>query len=200
MSTLEASYETVDQRPFFTHYVWADVDIDQPIEKVWEQALNIPSWMGANHEWEPLDGETGKPGMLYRIWPRRHYLVENGVEGECPPPHFHFVGIAKVIRHKLIGVEVWPEKGGSYGGLVESSHKGLDNLVFTDLGGRTNIKGLFIAVEDPKPEQHIDTSEEENIAANVMLHFDNLRKLLDGTPLDQPATESYWKGDRSALA
>jgi hypothetical protein len=196
MSTLAFSYETVDERPFDTHYVWADADFDHPIETVWEQALDIPSWMGANHEWEPVTGETGKPGMLYRLWPRKHYLVESGVEGECPPPHFHFVGIARVIRHKLIGVEVWPEKGGSYGGLVEASHKGLDSLVFTDLGGgRTNVKGLFIAVEDRKPDQHIDTSEEENIAANVMLHFDNLRKVIDGIPLDTPKTDTYRTDD-----
>jgi hypothetical protein len=192
MSTLAFSYETVDERPFDTHYVWADADFDHPIETVWEQALDIPSWMGANHEWEPITGEPGKAGMLYRLWPRKHYLVESGVEGECPPPHYHFVGIAKVIRHKLLGVEVWPEKGGSYGGLVEAAHKGLDSLVFTDLGnGRTNVKGLFIAVEERKPDQHIDTSEEENIAANVMLHFDNLRKVIEGTPLDTPKTDTY---------
>jgi hypothetical protein len=192
LSTLESSYQSVDQRPFDTHYVWADADYDHPIEKVWEHAVDIPSWMGANHEWEPLAGETGKAGMLYRLWPRRHYLVESGVEGECPPPHYHFVGIAKVIRHKLLGIEVWPEEGGSYGGLVIPSHKGLDSLVFTDLGGgRTNLKGLFIAVEDRKPDQQIDTSEEENIAANVMLHFDNLRKVIEGTPLDPPKSETY---------
>jgi hypothetical protein len=97
-----------------------------------------------------------------------------------------------VIRHKLIGVEVWPEKGGSYGAALDPSHKGLDSLIFTDLGdGRTNLKGLFISVEDPKPDQHIDTSDDENIAANVMLHFDNLRKLIEGVPLDPPKTKSY---------
>jgi hypothetical protein len=195
MSRLAVSFETVDQRPFGTHYVWADADIDHPVEKVWEYAVDLPSWMGANHEWEPVAGETGKPGMLWRIWPRRHYVVESGLEEECPPPRFHWVGIAKVIRHKLIGVEVWSEKGGSYGAALDPSHNGLDSLVLTDLGGRTNIKGLFIAVEDPKPDQHIDTSEEENIAANVMLHFDNLRKLIDGTPLDPPKTESFRRED-----
>jgi hypothetical protein len=196
MSTLAPTYTSVDARPFSTHYVWAEADIEHPVEKVWDFAVDLPLWMGANHEWEPLAGELGKAGMLWRIWPRRHYVAESGLDpDDLAPPRYHYVGIAKVIRHKLIGVEVWTERGGSYGGALHESHTGLDSLLLTDLGGRTNVRGLFIAVEDPKPEQHVDTSEEEQLAANVMLHFENLRKLIDGIPLDPPATESYREED-----
>jgi hypothetical protein len=196
MSTLAPTYTSVDERPFHTHYVWAEAVLDHPIEKVWEYALDLPLWMGANHEWEPLAGETGKAGMLWRIWPRRHYVAEKGMDPDnLAPPRYHFVGIGKVIRHKLIGVEVWPERGGSYGAAIDPSHRGLDSVLFTDLGERTNVRALFIAVEDPKPDQRVDTSEEEQVAANVMLHFENLQKVLGGVPLDSPATESYREAD-----
>jgi hypothetical protein len=192
MSTLAPTYTSVDARPFSTHYVWAEAFLEHPIEKVWEYAVDLPLWMGANHEWEPLAGETGKAGMLWRIWPRRHYAAENGMDPDnVPPPRYHFVGITKVIRHKLLGIEVWTEKGGSYGTAIDPSHRGLDSVLFTDLGNRTNARALFIGVEKPKPEQTLDTSDEEQVAANVMLHFQNLEKLLDGIPLDPPATESY---------
>jgi hypothetical protein len=189
MSTLAPSYTSVEGRPFNTHYVWAEAVLDHPVEKVWEVAVDLAAWMPANHEWEVISGEVGKVGVLYRIWPRKHYVGGD----ECPPPHYHWVGIAKLIRHKLIGVEVWPEKGGSYGDkFVPASYRGLDNVLLTDLGdGRTNVRGLFIATMDQQADQELDTNEEEELKENVMLHFENLGKVLDGVPLDPPATESF---------
>jgi hypothetical protein len=196
MSKLALSYTSVSERPFNTQYVWADSDIEHPVEKVWEYAVDLPAWMPANHEWEPIGGEPGKPGMLWRLWPRKHYVGGD----DCPPPHYHFVGLARLIRHKLVGAEVWTEKGGSYGDkFVPPSYRGLDSLLLTDLGGgRTNIKGLFIAVTAAEADQQLDTSEEEITADNVMLHFDNLRKLIDGVPLDPPETQSFMAQDGGA--
>jgi len=189
MSTLAPTYTAVTERPFNTRYTWAEAVIDHPAENVWPYAVDLPLWMPANHEWEPIAGETGKVGMLYRLWPRKHYVGGD----ECPPPHYHWVGIAKLIKHKLIGVEVWTEKGGSYGDrFVPPSYRGLDNILLTDLGdGRTNVRGLFIATMDPEPGQELDTNDEAVTADNVMLHFDNLRKVIDGIPLDPPETESF---------
>jgi hypothetical protein len=197
VSKLELNYTSVDQRPFNTDYVWAEAVIGHPIETVWRHALDFPAWMFANHEWEPIAGETGKPGMLWRLWPRRHYVGD-----DCPAPHYHFVGIAKIIRHKLIAAEVWPEKGGSYGDrFVPPSYRGLDNILLTDLGGgRTDIRALFIATMDAQPGQQIDTSEEDEPAQNVMLHFENLQKVIAGTPLDAPATESFRDTDTASLS
>jgi hypothetical protein len=48
---------------------------------------------------------------------------------------------------------------------------------------------------DPQPDQQLDTNEEEELKENVMLHFENLRKVLDGVPLDPPATESFREED-----
>jgi hypothetical protein len=185
--TLSPTYTGVEQRPFGTSYVWAETVLDHPVETVWPVALDLPLWMNANHEWEQIAGEQGKPGVLYRLWPRHHYVGD-----DCPPPHYHWVGIAKVIRPKIIGVEVWAEKGGSYGDrFVPPSYKGLDNLILTDLGGRTHMCGLFIAVTDPQADQQVDATEDQAPAANVQTHFDNLKRALEGTPIDPPATESF---------
>jgi hypothetical protein len=187
-------YTEFDQKPFTADYTYTEQIVDHPVAEVWEHALDIPAWMSANHEWEPIAGEPGKVGYFWRISPREHYVP---ADDPLPEPRYHVIGISKVIPHKLIVVELWPEKGGSYGNrFMPEDDAGFGALIFTDLGDKTCITALNIHTAHREPDQpHPDTSiSDEEKAGPFAGHFDNLRKLVDGVPLDPPASPSFLSG------
>jgi hypothetical protein len=186
-------YTTLDQKPFTADYTYTEQIIDHPVAKVWEHALDIAAWMSANHEWEPIDGEPGTVGYFWKISPREHYVPG---DEPLPEPRYHMIGITKIIEHKLIEVEVFPEKGGSYGNrFMPEDDRGFGPLFFTDLGDKTCVTALIIHTAHRTPDQpHPDTSVPDDVKAGPFAgHFDNLRKLVDGVPLDPPASESVLK-------
>jgi hypothetical protein len=164
-------YTSLGQKPFLSHYLYVDAIIDHPVSKVWPFAVNLPCWMSAHHRWEPIDGEPGEVGLFWRLWPTTEYVGR-----ETPPPNYHLAGIQRIIPYKFIGLEVFMEKGGSYGGMIPEDHVGFDNLLFADLGAKTQVTALFI--EESKTA--LTGGSEEASVANVANHFENLKKFIDG--------------------
>jgi hypothetical protein len=164
-------YTSLEQKPFLSHYLFVDAVIDHPVQKVWPFALDLPGWMSAHHRWEQIAGEAGEAGVLWRLWPTVEYVGQ-----ETPPPNYHLAGIQRLVPHKFIGLEVFMEKGGSYGGMIPEDHVGLDNLLFADLGDKTLVTALFI--EETKTQ--LVGREDEASVANVANHFENLKKFIDG--------------------
>jgi hypothetical protein len=183
-------YTALDQKPFVSDYTYTEQFIDHPVAEVWPYALDLPAWMSANHEWEPIAGERGEVGYFWRISPRRHYVAS---ELPLAEPHYHVIGLSKVIEHKLIVVELFPEKGGSYGDrFMPADDRGFGPLMLTDLGERTCITALNIHTAAREPDQpHPDASMPDEVKAEGFAgHFDKLRRLVDGLPLEPPETES----------
>lgn len=184
-------YTMLDQKPFTADYTYTEQIVHHPVAKVWEYALDLPAWMSANHEWVPVSGEPGTVGYFWKISPREHY-----VPGDQPlaEPRYHVIGISKVIRNKLIIVEIFPEKGGSYGNrFMPEDDRGFGQLILTDLGEKTCITAVNIHTASRGPDQpHPDTSiSDEEKAGPFAGHFDNLRKLVDGISLQPPASPSF---------
>jgi hypothetical protein len=162
-------YATIDDRPFHSHYLYVETIIDHPIEKVWPHALLIDKWANNNHRYETVVDTGGGVGHLWRLY---YQSVPEGT----PEPHYSFTGITYVIPHKLVGYEVFPEKGGSYGGMIPLDYRGFDTMVVDDLGGRTKVAVLVISTS----ENPIDVGRsDEDRAAAFYAHFDNLRTLVD---------------------
>src|SRR5688572_20156382 len=126
---MAAGYERLDQKPYDSHYLYDEVTLDHPVEMVWSHALKIGSWMSA-HGLEAVAGEPGKVGHFERVFP-------HGLGPEVGLPHHHVYGIAHVIPHKYIALEVLPEKGGSYGN--PRQWMSFDGILLVELGERTKL-------------------------------------------------------------
>src|SRR5688572_18261145 len=101
------SYRSLAQKPFETHYLHFEATIAAPIANVWEQAVHIGRWMN-DHELQTLAGTPGELGHFEKVLPR-------GLDENTPSPRHHYYGIAYLEPLKCITLEVFPEKGGSYG-------------------------------------------------------------------------------------
>jgi hypothetical protein len=170
MQTKPDQYEKLADKPYDSLYFHAETVIDQPIEKVWRHALDIGSWM-SSHKLETLDGKRGEVGHFEKVSP-------HGVGPDVPLPHHHLYGIGAVIPMKFIGLEVLPEKGGSYG---TKDWVSFDGILFTDLGGKTHITFHMVDVHLKKADPVALERRKAEIEAGRKLmdrHFENLWRLV----------------------
>jgi hypothetical protein len=143
-----------------------DTVIEAPVEKVWPQALKIGSWMTA-HRLETVAGEPGKVDHFEQVFPRN-------LAADVPEPHYHFYGIAAAVPHQYIALEVFPERGGSYG--KTRPWLMFDVLQFTDLGGRTRVTFLMIDVQLGK--EAVPEAKHDGVADMIHGYFENLKRLV----------------------
>lgn len=168
---MEECYRRLEQKPYDSFYLYVEATFDCPIEKVWTQALDIPSWMTA-HRLETIDGESGTVGHFVKVHPRN-------LAADTPSPHYHLYGIANLIPLKAIILEVFPEQGGSYGKTRPTIC--FDTILFTDLGGRTHVAVYLIDVQLEKGDEEFRARRQvelEGSRAKLTGYFENLRRLL----------------------
>lgn len=168
------AYRSLADRPYGSLYLYVETVIDHSVEKVWPHALDIGSWMSA-HGLETIDGEARKVGYLERVHPR-------GLGNDVPLPHYHLYGIAHIIPLKLIALEVFPERGGSYG--VTKPWMSFDNILFTDLGGRTQVVFLMVDAHlGAHDEAYVQRRSKEVAGGRDLIdgYFENLRRLVDAS-------------------
>jgi len=171
MTDAQSRYTNLSQRPYESHYLFLDARIDAPVEKVWPHALNIGSWMTA-HRLETIGGESGKIGHLERVYPK-HLASAVG------HPRYHLYGVTNIIPHKYIGLEVFPEKGGSYGDRNE--WMSFDGVLLIDLGGRTQVVFLMVDVQMGSRDQAERERRQQEINEGremITGYFENLRALV----------------------
>lgn len=168
----QGNYTALNQKPYGSLYLYVESTIDCPIDVVWPHALNIGGWMTA-HGLETVAGQHGQVGYFERVLPR-------DLSSQVPQPHHHLYGIAHVIPHRLIALEVFPEKGGSYG--VTRPWMSFDGLLLTDLGGKTKI--VFHMVDVHLGEEDAEYSrrradELEQARPMIERYFENLKRLVE---------------------
>jgi hypothetical protein len=169
---MAGGYEHLDDKPYDSHYLYFETVIDRPVTEIWPHVLNIGSWMSA-HDLETLDGESGKVGHFERVHPR-------DLGSDVPPARYHLYGIAEIVPYKYLALEVMSEKGGSYGNAREWIS--LDGILFTDLGGRTQIVFLAIDVTPGKGDEEFHKRQQAKLRDGRALleqYFANLRKLVE---------------------
>lgn len=169
---MTTEYRSLDDKPYESHYLYAETIIDHPVEKVWPHALNIGGWMSA-HRLETLAGEPGKVGHFERVYP-------HGLSAETRLPHYHLYGVAEIVPHKYIALEVLPENGGSYG--VTREKMSFDGILLTDIGGKTQLVFLMVDVlkgcgtaESRERRRH----ELEGARKLLNGYFENLKQLVE---------------------
>ncbi len=165
-------YGSLEQKPFDSFYLLVETTIDHPVARVWPHALNIGGWMSA-HRLETIAGQPGQVGHFERVYPRA--LAE-----DVPQPHYHLYGIAYLEPMKMIVIEVFHEKGGSYGNT--RAKMSFDTLFLTDLGSRTLLGFHMVDLHMGKGDEEWRASRQHELeAVRGMLHgyFDNLRQLIE---------------------
>ena len=162
------TYASLEDKPYESHYLYVDTIIDHPVERVWKHAVKISTWM-TDYRLVTLAGIAGEVGHFERVYPP-------GLAEGTPPPHYHLYGIAELIPNKCIFIEVFPERGGSYGKTREWLM--FDNILLVDLGGRTKVIFFIIDVHPGRaaqPESHDDAVLRDRLER----YFVNLKKLAD---------------------
>lgn len=171
---MAAQRTSLEHRSYESIYVWRETVIDAPAEKVWPHALNIGGWMTA-HRLESLAGEAGKVGHFERVWPR-------DLDKDTPHPRYHLYGVAAIVPHRYIALEVMPEAGGSYG--ITREWMSFDGIFLNECGGKTRVMFHMIDAHlgkgdkdfHAKRKQEIDTFMDEH----MVKFFENLKRLVSG--------------------
>ncbi len=172
MSEESRCYASLDHKPYDSVYRLFETLIDSPVARVWPHALAIRAWM-SDHRLETVSGEPGRVGHFERVYPR-------DVGAEVPLPHYHVYGLAEIIPHRLIALEVLNENGGSYGETREKF--GFDSILLVDMGEKTKLIFFMIdvytsksPVRDATAQQRHDREERE-LYDRVYRYFDNLKR------------------------
>jgi hypothetical protein len=112
------------------------VIIDRPVRDVWNQFLDIGSWV-TSHKIEEVQGQRGTVGGITRV--SSHLAKDSGY----PPPHYHFCKIVKVVPEEQYVLKTYSERGGSYG----MQMTGFDDSRFTALSERTTRLTFNLMIE-----------------------------------------------------
>jgi hypothetical protein len=168
---MPVGYENLSQKPFESHYLHAETVIDHPVARVWPHALRIGSWMSA-HRLQTIAGELSNVGHFERVFPR-------DLGPDVGLPHHHVYGIAHVIPFKYIALEVFPEKGGSYGD--PRPWMSFDGLLLSEMGDKTKLIFLLVDVHmDKASPQEYEQRQAKVEGARLLLeqYFENLKRLV----------------------
>jgi hypothetical protein len=164
-------FQHLGDKPFTSHHSLFERTFPANVEQVWRQALRIGVWMN-DHDLETLSGDAGQPGHFERVVPRN-------IEHRYPPPRYHYYGVAHLVPQKLIVLEVFPEKGGSYG--IPKEYIGVDSILLTPLDDRNTRVAVLLSMITPGPAQASSPSvedEESTTRAQIERYFDNLDALV----------------------
>lgn len=164
-----ATYRELSEKPYKTHHFLTETVIDRPVEVVWPHIVKIGSWM-TDHKLETIAGEEGTVGHFERVWPRN-------LDDDTAEPLYHLYGIAKIIPERCIVLEVFPEKGGSYGdAFYPPEFVNFDAILLTDLGDKTQVSFFGIEVY----AEH-DDAYDKDIHDQIGRYFENLRELCEAS-------------------
>ncbi|PZF86639.1 hypothetical protein [Jiangella anatolica] len=165
-------YRRLDDKEFDSHYLYVEREIHHPVKAVWPHVLAIGSWMNA-HELRTLDGAPGEVGFFERVLPR-------DLAPDVPPPHYHLYGIAHVVPYKYVALEVFPERGGSYGKARPKID--LDGIHLVDVGASTKLIFCMIDIqlgEGPPGSYEQRESELDGVRGMLEDYFDTLEALVE---------------------
>lgn len=121
-----------DSSVFSGHYE-TDVQIDRPVGLVWNQFLDLSSWV-TSHRIQLLAGGQATLGAITRVSP-------NIDELPLPRPHYHYCKIIVVVPERKYVLKTYSERGGSYGLQLAC----FDDFQFVALDRQTKvIMNLFV--------------------------------------------------------
>src|SRR6266702_1276 len=125
-----------EDRSVYNGHFELEVLIDRPVEEVWPQFIDIPSWV-TSHDIETVYGTPGTVGSITRV------SFKKAKEQGFPLAHHHYCKLIKVVPERQWILKTYPERGGSYG----MQMTGFDDGRLVAIDGKTKaIFNVFIEI------------------------------------------------------
>lgn len=156
----------------FTDYYKVEITIDRPVREVWNQFLDLSSWI-VTHDIVEVSGARGTLNTITRVTPR-------GKDHSAPA--YHYCKIIKVVPERQYLLKGYAEKGGSYGGLYFSS---FDDTLFFPMDGKTKVTFELFSEVRGEPIMTARTKDPGSLSldpskAGITKNFENLKRIVEG--------------------
>jgi uncharacterized protein YndB with AHSA1/START domain len=153
--------------------------INAPVSKVWEQFLDIGSWV-TSHKIEEVGELRREVGAVTRVSPSQKAVDELGSEGAAIPlPHHHYCRIIDLVPEQQYVLKTYAEQGGSYG-LEEFLAFDVSRFYAIDGGTRAtftlfaHMKGEFVTSDPGAMDLCMRTSR-----AGMVGNLENLKRIVE---------------------
>lgn len=156
-----------------------EIVIDAPVANVWQQFLDIGSWV-TSHKIEEVGDVRRTLGAVTRVSPREDVVKNIEADGPAVPlPHHHYCKIIKFVPEQQYVLKTYAEKGGSYG---LEDFIAFDDTRFVAADGKTNMtftlfshfKGTLVADDPDAMIRSMDGSR-----AGMVENLENLKRLVE---------------------
>jgi hypothetical protein len=152
-----------EDRSIYNGHFEIEIVIDRPLQDVWSQFVNIPSWV-ISHDIEQVSGQPGCVGSVMRVY------LRGAKEEGC-----HYSKLIKLVPGRQWLLKTYSEKGDAY------QMTGFDDGRLVAMEGKTKavfnlyieIKGEAVAA-DPSAI-NLDASRE-----TMVKNLSNLKQILEG--------------------
>src|SRR6266702_2180424 len=94
-----------EDRSVYNGHFELEVLIDRPVEEVWPQFIDIPSWV-TSHDIETVYGTPGTVGSITRV------SFKKAKEQGFPLAHHHYCKLIKVVPERQWILKTYPERSG----------------------------------------------------------------------------------------
>ena len=160
-----------------------EIVIDRPVSEVWNQFVNVGSWV-TSHKIEEVGDVRRTLGAITRVSPSDAALENvQGSDGPViPPPHYHYCKVIEFVPEQRYVLKTYAEKGGSYG--MEGFSAFDDSRFYPLDGGRTratftlysHMKGDLIARDPEAFARSMEGSE-----AGMVGNLENLKRIVESS-------------------
>lgn len=153
--------------------------IDAPVSKVWDQFVDIGSWV-TSHRIEEVGDLRRTLGAVTRVSPREEVVDELGVgDSAIPLPHHHYCRIIKFVPERQYVLKTYAERGGSYGfeeflAFDDSRFYAVDGATRATFTLYAHMKGEFVASDPAGMDRSMQTSR-----AGMVSNLENLKRIAE---------------------
>jgi hypothetical protein len=155
-----------------------DVVIDAPPSKVWDQFLDVGSWV-TSHTIEEVGEPRRSLGAITRVSPSEEAMraISEATGEELPPAHHHYCKIIHFVPEQQYVLKTYSEQGGSYG-LELTAY---DDTRFTTVdGGKTKVTfNLFCEMKGDLVAKDPSAMSLEGSRLGMVENLNNLKRLVE---------------------
>jgi hypothetical protein len=154
-----------------------EVTIDRPVSEVWEQFLDVGSWV-TSHKIEEITEPRRVLGAITRVSPSEEAMraVTSGTGEGLPPVHYHYCKIIKLVPEQQYVLKTYSEKGGSYGLEIVA----FDDARFYSEDGKTRaVFNLFCSFKGELVAKDPSAMSLEGSRQGMIGNLENLKRIVE---------------------
>jgi hypothetical protein len=154
-----------------------EVVIDRPVGEVWEQFLDIGSWV-TSHRIEEITEPRRVLGAITRVSPSEEAMraVTSGTGEGLPPAHHHYCKIIKLVPEEQYVLKTYSEEGGSYGMDIVAYD---DARFFPENGKTCAVFNLFAEFRGDVVAKDPGAISLEGSRQGMIANLENLKRIVE---------------------